>query len=135
MKYALAYVITALAFGGLDAIWLGTMANRFYRPRIGELMADKVALAPAAIFYALYIAGIVYFAVRPALAGTWRDAIAPAAMLGLVAYATYDLTNQATLRVWATEISIADIAWGVFATTAAAVAGAIGTGLLRPAVA
>jgi uncharacterized membrane protein len=123
MKWLCAYIVAALAFGGLDAIWLRLTSTTLYRPRIGALLAAQVQVAPAVLFYLIYIAGIVYFPVRAAYAtNVWRDALAPAAMMALVAYSTYDLTNQATMRVWSVTITIADIAWGIFATTAAAVA-------------
>ena len=119
-----AYVATALAMLALDAVWLTQMSPRLYQPRLGELLAAKPALAPAAVFYLLYVAGIVVLAVRPALnGGGWPRLLTNAAMLGLVAYATYDLTNQATLRTWSTLITLVDMAWGVLVTVAAASAG------------
>jgi uncharacterized membrane protein len=120
-----AYGVAALVFLGLDALWLSTMAGRLYRPAIGHLMAPDFALAPAALFYLLYVAGIVGFAVAPALAsGRALEALARGAALGLLAYATYDLTNQATLRAWPWHLTLADMAWGTFVTGAAAWAAA-----------
>jgi uncharacterized membrane protein len=120
-----AYGVAALVFLGLDAIWLSTMAARLYRPAIGHLLAPDFALAPAALFYLLYVAGIVAFAVAPALAsGRALEALARGAALGLLAYATYDLTNQATLRAWPWHLTLADMAWGTFVTGAAAWAAA-----------
>jgi len=122
-KWICAYIAAALVFGGLDSIWLRLTSTTLYRPRIGELLSSQVQIAPAVLFYLIYIAGIVYFPVRAAYAtGSWRDAIVPALMMGVVAYSTYDLTNQATMRVWSTTITVADIAWGAFATTTASVA-------------
>ncbi|MGV3493904.1 MAG: DUF2177 family protein [Ramlibacter sp.] len=120
-----AYGVAALVFLGLDAIWLSTMAARLYRPAIGHLLAPDFALAPAALFYLLYVAGIVAFAVAPAVAsGRALEALARGAALGLLAYATYDLTNQATLRAWPWHLTLADMAWGTFVTGAAAWAAA-----------
>jgi uncharacterized membrane protein len=121
LQLAAAYAVTALAFLGLDAVWLTTMADRLYRPALGNLMAEKFALGPAAAFYFLYVAGIVGFAVAPAVAaGSATSALLRGAALGLVAYATYDLTNQATLRGWPWSVTLADLAWGTVATGLAA---------------
>ena len=121
LQSILAYVLAALSFLALDAVWLSTMAERLYRPAIGHLMAERFAPAPAVAFYALYVAGIVYFAIAPALAERRPMAAAVhGALLGLLAYATYDLTNQATLRDWPWQVTVADLAWGAFATAAAA---------------
>ena len=127
-QIAIAYAVTAAVFLALDAVWLGTMADRLYRPAIGHLMAPSFALAPAALFYVLYVAGIVFFAVSPAM-GMRRPVLAAlglGALLGLLAYATYDLTNQATLKDWPWQVTLADLAWGSFVTgTSAAVACAV----------
>lgn len=121
-----AYGLTALVFLSLDAIWLTTMAERLYRPAIGHLMAPGFAATPAVLFYALYIAGIVFFALAPALAaGRARIALARGAALGLLAYGAYDLTNQATLRDWPWMLTFADLAWGAFATGAASFVAAL----------
>jgi uncharacterized membrane protein len=124
LRYALSYLATAAAFLALDAAWLTLTVNRLYRPRMGAIMADKPALAPAAIFYLIYIAAILVLAVLPAAkAGSWGQLLIRAAMFGLAAYATYDLTNQATLKDWSTVLTLADLAWGTFATTVAASVG------------
>lgn len=120
------YVATGLVFLGLDTIWLGWAAGRLYRPRLGPLLREDYALAPAAAFYLLYIAGIMLFAVAPALeSGRWTTALARGAGLGLIAYATYDLTNQATLRGWSATVTAADLCWGSFVTAVAATAGCL----------
>ncbi|MGJ7493382.1 DUF2177 family protein [Variovorax sp. ZT4R33] len=123
--HAIAYVSTAVVFLLLDALWLGTMADRLYRPAMGSIMLERFALAPAAAFYLIYIAGVVVFAVAPALqSGRWVTALGYGAMLGLVAYATYDLTNQATLKNWSWTVTIADLCWGTFVTAVSAAAAA-----------
>lgn len=120
----IAYVATGLAMLALDAVWLTLMSPRLYQPRLGELLAARPALEPAVAFYVVYVAGIVALAVRPALRdGGWRRLLANAAALGLVAYATYDLTNQATLKTWSTMVTLVDMAWGALVTVAAASAG------------
>ena len=120
MTWIIAVIAAALAFGALDALWLGWAGNNFYRPRLGDMLADSFRLAPALVFYVAYIAGIVWFAVRPGLAGGVGMAALNGALLGALCYATYDLTNQATLRQWSTTVTIADICWGAFATAVAA---------------
>ncbi|MEZ5708425.1 MAG: DUF2177 family protein [Blastomonas sp.] len=116
-QYIAAYVVAALIFGLLDFLWLGNMAANLYRPVIGEIMADEFRKGPAFAFYAIYMFGIVWFAVRPALAsGNWSDALINGVLFGAIAYATFDLTAQAVLKVWSTKLSLIDIAWGAFAT-------------------
>lgn len=119
-RYAAATALAALLFGLLDFLWLSNMAERLYRPVIGEIMADSVNWAAALSFYALYILGMVWFAVRPGLQQRdWRAALLNGALLGGLCYATYDLTSQAVLKLWATHITLIDIAWGSFATSIA----------------
>jgi uncharacterized membrane protein len=127
LKYLTAYGVSALAFGLLDLVWLRTMAPRLYRPELGDMMASQFRLAPAVAFYLLYLVGMQIFAVAPALAsGRWLTALIYGALFGFFCYATYDLTNQATLRVWSLKVTLADLAWGTFATgTAAAIAAAV----------
>ena len=120
----IAYAATAVVFLALDAVWLTTMADRLYRPALGNLMLKRFDLLPAAAFYFVYVAGVLVFAVMPGLeTGRWTTSLGLGALLGLVAYATYDLTNQATLRGWPWHVTIADLCWGTFVTAAAAAAG------------
>ena len=119
------YGFTALIFGLLDALWLTRVGPRLYRPEIGELLMDGWRPAPALIFYALYMLGIQIFAVAPALAaGKWQVAAQYGALFGFFCYMTYDLTNQATMKIWSTKVTLLDIAWGTFATGLAAGAAA-----------
>ncbi|MEO8312205.1 MAG: DUF2177 family protein [Caldimonas sp.] len=120
----IAYAATAVVFLALDAVWLTTMADRLYRSELGGLMLDRPEMAPAAAFYLLYVVGVVVFAVLPGLeSGRWTTALGLGALLGLVAYAAYDLTNQATLRGWSWRVTLADLCWGSFVTAVAAAAG------------
>ncbi|AWW74648.1 hypothetical protein CD351_09460 [Erythrobacter sp. KY5] len=123
-KFLIAYACAAVVFGVLDALWLRWAGDNFYRPVIGEIMADEFRAAPAAVFYFLYLAGMTYFAIKPGLeSGQVMTALINGVLLGALCYATYDLTSQAVLKVWATKISVIDIMWGAFATgTASAVA-------------
>lgn len=120
MTWIVAFIVAAVAFAALDALWLGWAGPNFYRPRLGDLLADSFRMAPALVFYAAYVAAIVWFAVRPGLTAGIGAAVLNGALLGAICYATYDLTNQATLRHWSTAVTVADIAWGAFATAAAA---------------
>jgi len=125
-RYAVAYLATGITFAAIDAIWLSWAGANFYRPVIGSLMADKPRMDAAIAFYLIYLAGIVFFAVSPAMAhggAGWRTALLYGAAFGFFAYATYDLTNQATLKIWALKITLADMAWGSFVTAAAATMG------------
>ena len=128
MRYALASLITAVVFLALDFGWLTLMGQRLYQAEIGQLLAKSPRLAPAIAFYLIYVAGLVFFAVRPGLEGGDLNTVAlNAAVMGFVAYATYDLTNQATMTVWSLKVTLADLAWGVFVSTAAATAGTAAT--------
>ena len=133
MKYAIAYVSTTAVLLAIDAVWLTTMASRLYRRHIGDLLAETFNPAPAALFYLIYAVGIVVFAIVPALgSGRLATALIQGALLGFVAYATYDLTNHATLRDWPVIITVIDICWGTFLTAAAATAGFLVTRYFFP---
>ena len=124
MNFLSAYIATAVVFFILDFIWLGFVAKNFYRSQLGDLMAEQVNMAVAAGFYAAYAAGIVIFAVSPALkSGEWRDALIYGALFGFFAYGTYDLTNIATLRDWPVAMSIVDMIWGTALTATSATLG------------
>ena len=124
IKWIAGYLGAALAMGVLDAVWLTTMANRLYRPALGSVMRDKPDMGAAILFYLIYLGGILFFAVAPAMRdASLTRALVGGAVLGLVAYATYDLTNQATLSIWQTRLTVIDLAWGTFLTTVTAGAG------------
>ena len=117
MKWPIAYGASALTFGLLDAVWLNWAGPNLYQPVIGEIMHDGVRWGAALSFYTIYMAGIVWFAVRPALeTGKVQTALLNGALLGGLCYATFDLTSQAVIKVWATHITLADITWGAFIT-------------------
>lgn len=112
-RWPLAYLATLVVFLAMDAVWLGAMTTALYQPAIGHLMAATVDWRAVAIFYPLFVAGLVHFAVAPALrGGRPRLAFAQGACFGFLAYATYDFTNQATLRDWPWFITVIDLAWG-----------------------
>ena len=120
-RLPIAYVAALVSFCALDFVWLGLMGPRLYKARIGRLLLPQPDIPAAAAFYVLYAVGIVGLAVMPA--GSWRGALGRGALLGLVAYATYDLTNQATLAGWDSGLTLFDMAWGTIATGAAAAIG------------
>lgn len=119
-RFAKAYALAAVVFLLLDAVWLTTMASRLYRPAIGHLMRPDFDLSAAALFYALYLLGIVVFVVRSA--HSTGQAFARGALFGLICYATYDLTNQATLVGWPWHVTGIDLVWGAFVTGSSAAA-------------
>jgi uncharacterized membrane protein len=123
LRYLATYLATGLALAGVDLIWL-TKAQGLYRPTLNPILADQVNLGAALAFYLVYVAGVTTLAVVPAgRAGSVRRGALTGAALGAFGYATYDLTNQATLKVWATTITLADISWGTFLTATAASVG------------
>jgi uncharacterized membrane protein len=119
-KWIIAYGVAAVAFLALDAVWLRWASVNLYKPVIGEIMAKDFRLGAAAAFYVIYIAGITWFAIRPGLEGGGvQAAMLNGILLGALCYATFDLTSQAVMKVWATQISVLDILWGAFVTGAA----------------
>jgi uncharacterized membrane protein len=107
-----------------DAVWLGLVAQPLYQQSIGHLMADQPNLIAAALFYLIYPAGLLYLVVVPNSGqNNWPGSLSAAAVFGLVAYATYDLTNLATLKDWPVLLACIDIAWGMTISTASAAGG------------
>ncbi|MGF0539093.1 DUF2177 family protein [Agrobacterium sp. ES01] len=115
--YIIAYVSAVIVFLGADYLWLSKIAIGFYRSRVGDLLMAQPNFAAAGAFYLAYIVGIVYFAVVPALnSGTWVTAAVAGALLGFIAYGTYDMTNLSTLKGWSLSVSLIDMAWGTVLT-------------------
>ena len=113
MKILLSYLAVAVSFVAIDMVWLSLMAERLYRPVLGDILKPRPELAPAAMFYLIYTIGLFGFVVLPAQqAESALRALLFGALFGCVTYATYDLTNQSTLRNWSTALSVADISWG-----------------------
>ena len=119
MKWLIAWIAAAVSFGVLDALWLRWAGPNLYRPALGELLAPSFRLVPALVFYVIYISAMVWFAVRVGYFLGVPHAVLNGALLGFVAYATYDLTNQATMKVWPIHVTLIDIAWGASATALA----------------
>jgi len=123
-RILVAYVTTLVVFLGLDFVWLTLMTPRLYQPDIGPLMAAHPNMAAVILFYGLFMIGLVVFAIAPALErGGWRRAASLAALFGFLAYATYDLTNLATLRGFTVRLTVADMVWGAVVSAVAASAG------------
>jgi uncharacterized membrane protein len=126
-RYVAAYAGTAIVMVVLDLLWLGVVAKPMYQQGIGHLMAERPVIPVAVLFYLLYAAGVVVFAVAPQLAPaasrSWAETLVMAALFGFFAYATYDLTNLATLKGWPLGLSLVDIAWGTVVSTASAAGG------------
>lgn len=127
------YLITLAIFFVVDMIWLGVVARAFYRRHLSGLMSPRVNWTAAVLFYLLFVVGLVVFAVRPALAaGRPLLALFLGALLGLVSYATYDLTNLATLKDWPLVVTVVDLAWGaVLGGTVSFLSAFLGRHLLR----
>ena len=119
--YAWGYGAALLAFGVLDGLWLGVVARDFYRSQMSAVIATDFNLVPAVIFYLLYPLGVLFVALTPT-ATDWPEALRRSALLGLVAYGVYDLTNMATLKAWPLKLALTDIAWGTFMTAVAGLA-------------
>ena len=132
IHYSIAYAVTAVVFLAVDYIWL-SRAMGFYRNSLGNLLAEKPNLLAAAAFYLIYFVGIVVFAVMPAARNGGRvAALSLGGLLGLVAYATYDLTNLATFSRWPLVVAVVDMVWGTFLTALASLAGFVAIRTLAP---
>lgn len=120
-KLAALYGICAAVFFALDFAWLSLATPRFYKPMLGDLLAEQPKLGVAAAFYLVYVVGIIALAVMPGVReGSVVGALWRGALLGLLAYATYDLTNLSTIRDWPWQISVIDLVWGTSLNTVVA---------------
>lgn len=109
------YMVAVVSFFAIDMAWLGFIAKKLYREELGFIMKTNFNWMAAFIFYFIYIFGLVYFAINPALAkGEFTHALLVGALFGFMTYATYDLTNLATLEGWPLKITLIDMAWGTF---------------------
>ncbi len=107
------FFIALPVFFAIDMVWLGLVAKKFYRDQIGFLMTPNINWIAAIIFYLIFIAGLVFFVITPAVEkGSWVYALAIGALFGFITYATYDLTNLATLKDWPLLVTLVDLVWG-----------------------
>lgn len=124
--FFIAYLATLASFLVIDAVWLGLIAKKFYAQQLGTLMRDDILFVPAGIFYLLYSAGIVLLAVRPEQQPLSLLNVAfYGAVVGFIAYGTYDVTNLATLKDWPVPMSVVDLVWGTCISSLVAVTGAL----------
>jgi len=124
MKLTAPYFGSLLAFIVIDFVWLGLIMAGFYREQLGFILAENFNLFVAGIFYFIYTAGVFIFAVLPSVReGKWQRAALLGSLLGFVAYATYDLSNLATLKGWPVIVVLVDIVWGSLLTSITAVTG------------
>lgn len=118
MEYVKMYAIAFIIFLAIDALWLGFVAPKFYKAQIGHLMSEKPNFIAALVFYVIFIVGVVYFVVNPAVeAQDMTKLLVSGALFGFMTYATYDLTNLATLKDWPITVTIVDLVWGTSLST------------------
>ena len=123
-KAVWAYIGALVAFLVLDGLWLGVLMSSTYKELLGSLMLAQPKWGPAIVFYLMYVLGVVFFVVLPALArASARRAALAGAFFGLVAYGTYDMTNWATLQGWSAQLALMDMAWGGLLTCLASLSG------------
>ena len=123
-KLIISYLLTTVVFFAIDMVWLGFIAKDLYRKYLGNFLSDKVNWPAAILFYLLFIVGIFYFSILPAVEkNSLMKAIISGAFFGIITYATYDLTNLATLKNWPLPIVFIDIAWGALLTGIVSTAG------------
>ncbi len=121
MLFLKVYITALLAFLSIDLLWLGVLASNLYKEQIGFLMTDDVRWGAALLFYALYVFGLVFFVVFPAFKEqNLSHALVYGALFGLICYATYDLTNLATLKNWPLKLTVYDLMWGTFLSASTA---------------
>ena len=123
-RWTQTYFVSLVTFLAIDLVWLGVVARGFYRDQLGELLSPDVRWLPAILFYMLFVAAVLVFAVAPAIERmSLGRAVLLGAFFGMIAYATYDLTNLATMRGFPATVAVVDIAWGGVLTASVAAAG------------
>jgi uncharacterized membrane protein len=122
--YLKLYFVTLIAFLTVDMVWLGLVARTFYRKYIGFIMAPSPNWLAAILFYLLFVVGVLVLAVLPGLeANSLKTTLVRGALFGLIAYATYDLTNLATLKDWPVIVTVVDMIWGTVVSVVVSYAG------------
>ncbi len=117
IKIISTYLIALITFLAIDMVWLGFIARNLYKEKLGFVLSPNVNWLAAIVFYLIYIAGILFFAVNPSLKEMdWKIAALNGAVFGAMCYATYDLTNMATIAKWPLIIVVIDITWGIVLT-------------------
>jgi uncharacterized membrane protein len=123
LRIAATYLATAIALAAIDYVWLTQAGPKVYFPTLDPVAMPSARIGPAVVFYVAYIAGILYLVIWPNRDKPLSRTTINGGVLGALCYATYDLTNQATLKVWSTQITVIDIVWGTFLTAMAATVG------------
>jgi len=124
MLYAASYLAAVLFFLAVDVVWIRAVMAPLFERSVGHMLLEAPRMVPAALFYLIYVAGIVYMAVVPAVGGgSWAVAALNGAIIGFLAYGTYEATNLATLKGWNYEMLVVDLAWGTMLSSATAVVG------------
>ena len=122
--YLKLYFASLVVFFAVDMVWLGLVASSFYKKHLDYLMAPTINWYAAIIFYLLFILGILVFVVLPGIKeNSLQNTILRAVLFGLITYATYDLTNLATIKDWPLTITLVDLVWGMVLSTIVSVAG------------
>lgn len=122
MDFLVKLLVAGGVMGVIDFVWLSVVANKFYKSQIGTLLLEKPNMIAAVAFYVIYVVGIVAFVLTPALEkNSWQHAAGYGALFGFIAYATYDLTNLATLKGWTLKLVVVDLLWGAVLTGGVAV--------------
>lgn len=122
--YLKLYVISFAAFLVIDGVWLGVVARGFYKKHLGYLLTPSPNWAAALLFYLLFVGGVVFFVTVPGLAtGSWKAVLLRGAFFGLITYATYDLTNLATVKDWPRIVTVVDMTWGAVLSAAVSIIG------------
>jgi uncharacterized membrane protein len=125
MTFAVGYLAFLVVFGLMDFAWLSVMVPKLYLPVLGDSAAPNMRFVPAIIFYLFYATGAVFFGALPGLTAGPKTAFLYGLFFGAVAYATYDLTNYATLRNWSLALTLTDMVWGALATGVACAAACV----------
>jgi uncharacterized membrane protein len=131
-RYAVLYVATFVVLIPVDFLFLGTIAKAFFTSQVGDMLGE-VRLAPAVVFYVLYVAGVLIFVSAPATA-TWQSCLLYGALFGFFCYATFELTSLSLLKHWTWPVVIVDISWGTFVTAVASTAGLLIANQIAPKV-
>ncbi len=115
------FLISLAVFMAIDFTWIGLVANKFYRTQIGFLLKDRFDMVAAVSFYLIFLIGLLVFVIKPAIDNnSVQQAVTMGALFGLVTYATYDLTNLATVKDWPLTLTFVDLAWGTVLSAAVA---------------
>ncbi|MFO7819010.1 MAG: DUF2177 family protein [Halanaerobacter sp.] len=111
--YVKAYLVAVFVFFSIDMLWLGVVAKRFYRQQLGFILKDSYNFSAAIVFYLFFISGLLFFVINRAVSlGSWKYALLTGMFFGFITYATYDMTNLATLQDWPLLVTVVDIIWG-----------------------